>query len=107
MSKRLKVPPIKGNPARKNRGQLGDNLGTQRGQPGPSKAPVSRSERTASEKFSSSQTRKRTHKKQAPRLKVTVQRPELIQALSEMLGLNKSAVINLALKVLAEREGLA
>ena len=44
--------------------------------------------------------------RQAPRLKVTVQRPDLLDALALRLGLNKAAVVNFALSKLAEQEGL-
>lgn len=43
---------------------------------------------------------------QAPRLKVTVQRPDQLDALAERLGLSKASVVNLALAELAERCGL-
>jgi hypothetical protein len=44
---------------------------------------------------------------QAPRLKVTVQRPDQLDALAKKLGLSKAAVCNLALAELAARMGSA
>jgi hypothetical protein len=43
---------------------------------------------------------------QAPRLKVTVQRPDELAALAARLGLSKAAVVNLALAELAARYGV-
>lgn len=43
---------------------------------------------------------------QAPRLKITVQQPEQLDALAAMLGLSKAAVFNLALAELAARYGI-
>jgi hypothetical protein len=44
---------------------------------------------------------------QAPRLKVTVQRPDQLDAIAERLGLSKAAVVNLALAELAARYGIS
>jgi hypothetical protein len=56
---------------------------------------------------------KRSHKPlavkesaQAPRLKVTIQQPDQLDALAERLGLSKAAVCNLALAELASKHGI-
>ncbi len=89
-NRNMHVPPIRGNPKRKranvtlNKAKMTPDGGS-------------------SEKNRDAPQRK---KKQKKRLKITVQRPELLEILSHRLGISKAAVFNVALFQLAAKEGI-
>ena len=108
MSKQLRHKPIKGNPKRRriNLTQEGVLPTPKRDHPTPDRDNLTPAEgRTATAKQSGKGSRSK-RRKQKPRLKITVQHPEVLEILHKQLGVSKAGVFNLALSRLAEMEGL-
>lgn len=100
IKKDMSVPPVRGNVKRKRANVI----------PRASRVTPDETQRMTPDAAqvtpdgASSKPRKR--KKQKPRLKITVQNPELLELLSRKLGISKAAVFNSALGLLAVEAGV-
>lgn len=98
-------PEITGSPRPQINNKQTDRHGDDhRGEGGGESRSTSSSATRKTDTTSSSGPKKPAKKR---RLKITVQRPDVLQELADKLGLSKAGVFNMALSELADRKGLS